>query len=106
LHLDELSDFEIDANRGWLLRRIPAWAWGDVGSQLDAFLAGGWPSGSRNFRVVYTARYATVPESVQEACAEWVAESFWQTMANPGFYPDMPSDHVVELLSPYRRVAL
>ena len=106
LHLDELSDFEIDANRGWLLRRLSLWGWWGFGPQPDPFLSGGWVWGPANYRVIYTAGYVTVPEPVQEACAEWVAEAYWQTKANPAFYPDVPSDHVIDLIAPYRRVAL
>ena len=43
-----------------------------------------WPVGINNFRIQYTAGYATVPENVQEACAEWVSAVFWQTKRDPG----------------------
>lgn len=59
LHTAELTDFRIDERRGWLLRAA-------------------WPGGVHNFRVQYTAGYATVPEDVQEACAELVATWFVQ----------------------------
>jgi hypothetical protein len=35
-----------------------------------------WPRGLLNFRVQYTAGFATVPEDVQEACAQLVAAYF------------------------------
>jgi hypothetical protein len=66
LHKQELYDFSIDAARG-VLRR-----------------GAGWPGGARYWRVLYTAGYATVPEDVQEACAQWVAHLFWQTKRDPG----------------------
>jgi hypothetical protein len=66
LHKRELSDFYVDAPRG-ILRRPARWFGG----------FGYW-------RVIYTAGYATVPEDVQEACAQWVAHLFWQTKRDPG----------------------
>jgi len=59
LHTAELTDYRIDERRGWLLRAA-------------------WPEGVHNFRVQYTAGWATVPEDVQEACAELVATWFVQ----------------------------
>jgi hypothetical protein len=79
-----ISDFEIDTARGWLTRLF------------------GWDEGVDNYRVVYTAGYSTIPEDVQEACAEWVAALFWQTKENPAVYPDLPPAHVAFLLSSYR----
>jgi len=81
-HADELTDFAIDAERGWLTR-------------CD------WPA-EREYRVTYTAGYATVPEDVQEACAQWVAGLFWETKDNPAAYPLLPTPAVARLLDPYR----
>lgn len=60
LHASELTDFQADLQHGWLARACP------------------WPEGAGNFRVQYTAGYTTVPEDVQEACAELVASWFQQ----------------------------
>ena len=101
LHADEVADYEVDANRGWLLRghrgftelNIPGW-------EREAW---GWLRGIDNYRVIYTAGYTTVPEEVQEACAQWVATLFWQTKENPAVYPDSPTISVAFLLDHYRR---
>src|SRR4051812_24597925 len=78
LHLQELSAYEVDAARGWLTR-TPGCVLPDDGRH------GLWWRGSLNYwRVIYTAGYATVPEDVQEACAQWVAALFWQTKRDPG----------------------
>jgi hypothetical protein len=75
IHTQELSDYEIDDKRGWLLRgNQPAFPGDD----------GGWCGGRNSWRVIYTAGWSTVPEDVQEACAEWVATLFWQTKRDPG----------------------
>jgi hypothetical protein len=100
LHTEELSDYQVDTARGVLFR------------------AGGWADGADNYRVAYTAGYETVPEDVQEACAEWVAALFYQTKRDPGFSQEqMPGVYarlselsirgmprqVRSLLAPYRR---
>ncbi len=81
LHSQELSGYDIDANRGWLIR-------GPLAAEIkDAFndpLMPAWFGGINFWRVVYTAGYATVPDDVQEACAQWVAALFWQTKRDPG----------------------
>jgi len=77
--------------------------------------------GVNNFRVQYTAGYSTVPEAVQEACAEWVATLFWLTKRDPALIHQVPTSgtasgwgslassltqppqHVRALLAPYRR---
>ncbi len=66
IHLQELTSFEIDAARGFLVR------------------AARWSGPPRGWRVIYTAGYASVPEDIQEACAQWVAMLFWQTKRDPG----------------------
>src|SRR5581483_919483 len=100
LHTEELADYQVDGPRGWLIR------------------PGGWRVGTRNYRVGYTAGYETVPEDVQEACAEWVAALFYQTKRDSGLFQDaMPSvvsrtsalsahgmpPQVKVLLAPYRK---
>jgi hypothetical protein len=64
LHAGELQGFEINAGLGFL-------AWSD--SSADSAR---WSAGARAYRVQYTAGYITVPEDVQEACAELVASWF------------------------------
>jgi len=59
--------------------------------------------GIDNYRIVYTAGYTTVPEDVQEACAQWVAHLFWQSKENPAIHPDSPTSTVAFFLDPYRR---
>jgi hypothetical protein len=71
LHTYELAGFQLDQRRGWLLRAIP-YTDPELLHPEDLI----WPVGVSNFRVQYTAGYATVPEDVQEACAEWVATLF------------------------------
>ena len=66
IHLSELSDYEVDDKRGWLLR------------------SAGWQGAENAWRIIYTAGFTAVPEDVQEACAEWVATLFWQTKRDPG----------------------
>jgi hypothetical protein len=111
LHVQELSDYEVDAQRGWLLRPTAAeflQAFGD--STGD----GGWFGGQGYWRVLYTAGFAAVPEEVQEACAEWTALLYWQAKRDPGLVQeaipgavsrtatgDLPVS-VKQLLTPYR----
>lgn len=98
LHTSELSDFLVDAGRGCLTR-----ASGAV-----------WNGGAHHWRIVYRAGYSAVPEEVQEACAEWVAQLFWLTKRDPGLASesipgassrvplrDVPAT-VKLLLAPYR----
>lgn len=66
IHLQELAAYDSDPARGLLIR------------------SGGWNGGSQYWRVIHTAGYASVPEDVQEACAQWVAMLFWQTKRDPG----------------------
>jgi hypothetical protein len=112
LHTYELQGYQWDP-RGWLLRAIP---YTDPELLHPEDLV--WPVGINNFRVQYTAGYPTVPEAVQEACAEWVAELFLLTQRDPAqsllsvagavdqrFYepPAAPPPRVAALLGPYRR---
>lgn len=70
IHVQELTSFDLDAERGELIVRSPD----------DLVISGGVNA----WRVIYTAGFATVPEDVQEACAQWVAALFWQTKRDPG----------------------
>lgn len=67
LHTSELASFLVDAERGCLTR-------------------GGlvWDGGLHFWRIVYSAGYSSVPDAVQEACAQWVAQLFWQTKRDVG----------------------
>ena len=71
MHAEELTGFQIDPNRGYLMRSI-------VSTDPDFVLPYDpiWPRGLLNFRVQYTAGFATIPEDVQEACAQLVATYF------------------------------
>jgi hypothetical protein len=71
LHTYDLAGFQLDARHGWLIRAIPY-----TEPELPVADDVCWPVGVNNFRIQYTAGYATVPEDVQEACAEWVATLF------------------------------
>lgn len=73
MHTLELAGYQIDERRGWLLRAIP-YTDPELLHPEDLI----WPVGVDNFRVQYTAGYATIPEDVQEACAELVATWFAQ----------------------------
>ncbi len=73
LHTYELAGYQLDPRRGWLLRAIP---YTDPELLHPEDLT--WPVGVNNFRIQYTAGFATVPEDVQEACAALVASWFQQ----------------------------
>jgi hypothetical protein len=119
MHTYELQGYQWDP-RGWLLRAIP-YTDPELLHPEDLI----WPVGVNNFRVQYTAGYATVPEAVQEACAEWVAELWFRTQRDPslvrqdvqgtvsqswardsGSGDPMPPDNVRRLLAAYRRVTV
>jgi hypothetical protein len=98
LHTSELSSFLIDPANGFLTREAGAC----------------WDGGVQHWRVVYRAGFSAVPDDVQEACAQWVAQLFWQTKRDPGLSSesipgvlsrvllrDMPVS-VKLLLDPYR----
>jgi hypothetical protein len=115
LHTYELAGYQFDP-RGWLLRAIP-YTDPELLHPEDLI----WPVGINNFRVQYTAGYVTVPEAVQEACAEWVAAAYFQTQRDPAIstltltgvqsqsWPVLfsgrgePPPPVARLLAPYRR---
>jgi hypothetical protein len=95
-----VSDYEVDTKRGWLTRGNHETEWI---AGLDWPCVVGWTPGIDNYRILYTAGYATVPEDVQEATSQWVANLFWQTRENPAVYPDGPTSSVAFLLDHYRR---
>jgi hypothetical protein len=116
MHTYELAGYQFDA-RGWLLRAIP---YTDPELLHPEDLV--WPVGVNNFRIQYTAGYTTVPEAVQEACAEWVASAYYDTLRDPSLIKQavhggltqfwgltrvtfgiQPPDKVARLLAPYRR---
>lgn len=118
MHTYELQGYQWDA-RGWLLRAIP-YTDPELLHPEDLI----FPVGINNFRVQYSAGYTTVPEAVQEACAEWVAELYWQAQRDPllastkvsggtatvlrppAGWTGRPSDNVTRLLAPYRRLSV
>ena len=93
----------MDDVRGWLLKGVVNAL--DIRAHFDGDdrYWPGWLPGVNNYRVIYTAGYATVPEDVQEACAEWVAALFWQSKENPAVYPGLPTGSVALVLDYYRR---
>src|SRR5205085_4790855 len=78
MHTYELAGYQFDP-RGWLLRAIP-YTDPELLHPEDLL----WPVGLNNCRVQYTAGYSTIPEAVQEACAEWVAIAYYGTIRDPG----------------------
>ncbi len=116
LHSYELAGYQFDP-RGWLLRAIP---YSDPELLHPEDLV--WPVGVNNFRVQYTAGYTTIPEAVQEACAEWVAQLYYGALRDPQIQAtatapsggtatntvyapsDAPPPRVQSLLKPYRRI--
>jgi hypothetical protein len=115
MHTFELQGFQWDP-RGWLLRAIP---YTDPELLHPEDLV--FPVGINNFRIQYTAGYTTIPEAVQEAAAEWVAEMYFMTLRDPVLLHQVPGsgttsgwgrlvgtngqppDNVRSLLAPYRR---
>ena len=105
MHVEDVTSFEIDRERGWLWTE--EWLSEEVG---------GWQLGRKNYRVLYTAGYAAVPEDIQEACATWVSALFWQAKRDPGLAQEqlpevsfripeqrVPIPAVRALLAPYRK---
>jgi hypothetical protein len=115
MHTYELQGYQWDP-RGWLLRAIP---YTDPELLHPEDLV--FPVGINNFRIQYTAGYSTIPEAVQEACAEWVSELYFLTTRDPALMHQVPSGgtasgwappasslglppvNVMALLAPYRR---
>lgn len=98
VHVRDVTDYELEPRIGVLTRPL------------------GWPGGASAYRVVYSAGYATIPDDVQEACAQIVAQLFWQTRRDPGLAQETilaavsrrPTDDwpasARMLISPYRRI--
>lgn len=98
LYVEEVFDYELDARLG-VMRRVR-----------------GWPGGASHYRLVYTAGFDAVPADVAEACAQLVAQMFFQTRRDPGVTQEAivsvmsrsPKsawpDSVRDLLAPYRRI--
>lgn len=117
MHADELATYEVDERLG-LLYLSPATAPENLGWP-PSWQPGPWVQRANYWRVQYTAGYATVPEEVQEACAQWVAALFFAGMRDPGLawqkvegagshgVPEVTSQHVPPwlqcLLARYRR---
>jgi hypothetical protein len=115
LHTYELQGYQWDP-RGWLLRAIP-YTDPELLHPEDLI----WPVGVNNFRVQYTAGYATIPEAVQEACAKWVAIAYYDAQRDPSLVSQAvpgaisqvwtgasgpgltPPPAIAKLLAPYRR---
>ncbi len=97
LYAEELTGFQIDPARGYLMRSL-------VSTDPDFVLPYDpiWPRGLLNFRVQYTAGFATVPEDVQEACAQLVAAYFRLDAREIAGTP-IPNS-VAGLLTPYRAI--
>jgi hypothetical protein len=120
MHTYELAGYQWDP-RGWLLRAIP-YTDPELLHPEDLI----WPVGINNFRVQYTAGYTTIPEAVQEACAEWVNELYQLASRDPAaknvrlqgsgatfsshavarLAGLRPPDNVARLLAPYRRYTM
>jgi len=89
LHLDELDWYLTDYPRGWLRRTY-----------------GSFEGGPQEYRVKYTAGFATVPEDVQAACAKWVANLYWAAKTVPAAVSELttePPAMVRQLLSCWRK---
>jgi hypothetical protein len=113
MHTNELAGFSFAARNGWLLRAIP---YTDPELMRPEDLV--WSPGINNFRVQYTAGFATVPLDVQQACSIWVAQLFWDSKRDPGLqtagfsgvtaytpFSAMPPS-VIFMLKPYRDVKM
>lgn len=96
MHTSELSGYQIH-NRGGGLYRGNPYTDPEVSDTGDLQ----WPIGVNNFRIQYTAGYTTVPEDIQEACAQLVAYHF---RLGPRETPNIPIPPVIaQYLAPYRK---
>jgi hypothetical protein len=86
LHTYELAGFQINERQGGLLRAIP-YTDPELLHPQDLI----WPIGVNNFRIQYTAGYATIPEDLQEACAEWVSTLYNLTLRDPALAQQVPA---------------
>jgi len=85
IYTEELSDFEIDAKRGTLVREFC------------------WAEGYDNYRVIYTAGYTSVPEDIREACAEMTAVLYWQSKRDPGLVQESTAGQLTRITSIHKR---
>jgi hypothetical protein len=85
MHTYELQGWQPDARQGWLLRAIP-YTDPELLHPEDLI----WPLGVNNFRIQYTAGYATIPSDIQEACAEWVAYLYNLAQRDPALLHQVP----------------
>lgn len=88
MHTYELAGFQLDVRRGWLLRAIP---YTDPELLHPEDLV--WPVGINNFRIQYTAGFATIPEDVQEGTAELVATWFAERGRNENIIAEATAGH-------------
>jgi len=99
MHTYELAGYQINERQGWLLRAIP-YTDPELLHPEDLI----WPVGVNNFRVQYTAGFATIPDDLQEACAQLVAYHF---RLGPRETPDVPiPPAIAQLLTTYRHHAV
>jgi hypothetical protein len=96
MHTYELQGYQLNARQGWLLRAIP-YTDPELLHPEDLI----FPPGVNNFRVQYTAGFPTIPDDLQEVCAQLVAYHF---RLGPRETPnvDIPPA-IAQYLSPYRR---
>jgi hypothetical protein len=85
MHTYELQGWQSDTRQGWLLRAIP-YTDPELLHPEDLI----WPLGVNNFRIQYTAGYATVPEDVQEACAQYVSHLYNLAQRDPALMHQVP----------------
>jgi len=71
MHTYEMQGYQINERQGGLLRAIP-YTDPELLHPEDLI----WPRGVNNYRVQYQAGFTTIPEDVQEACAQLVAVQF------------------------------
>jgi hypothetical protein len=121
MHTYELQGWQPDTRQGWPVRAIP-YTDPELLHPEDLI----WPVGVNNFRIQYTAGYASIPDDVQEACAEWLAQLYNLALRDPallhqvpasgstsgwgpltsGTYGTKPPAHVKALLAPYRHISI
>jgi hypothetical protein len=107
-HLEDLSDFDCERETGCLYHNHP-----ELPDDHDFSV---WPGGPNHYRVRYTAGFEVVPESIQEAAAEWVAMLYWLARRDPAvqseavtsagskFFLTQVPPHLRTLLAPYRKL--
>src|SRR5262249_18004301 len=113
MHMDELAIWDIDVEKGFLLRTQAIW------DNILPFNAPYWYGGGGYWRGDYPAGFAPIPEDGQECRAHVVAARFWMSKRGPGLISEsipgvvsrvlaargvaagMPGE-VASLLAPYR----